>query len=156
MRLVLSWLREFVDVKASEEEIAEKIGLRGFEVHSIEALDGGDAVIDFEITANRPDCLSVRGLAREVATAYDLPIALPSSAPGAAVRLAAVPTGSSDRLAVTIEDADLCPRFAAALAEVSIGPSPAWMAARLQAAGVRPVSSIVDITNYVNLQLGQP
>ena len=69
MRLVLSWLREFVDIEASAEEIAEKIGLRGFEVASIEALDGGDAVIDFEITANRPDCLSVLGLAREVATA---------------------------------------------------------------------------------------
>src|SRR6185295_14637398 len=156
MRLVLSWLREFVDVKASAEEIAEKIGLRGFEVASIEALDGGDAVIDFEITANRPDCLSVLGLAREVATAYDLPIALPSAAPGAVVRLAAVPTGSSDRLTVTIEDPDLCPRFAAAVAEVAIGPSPAWMTARLQAAGVRPISSLVDITNYVNLELGQP
>ena len=65
MRLVLSWLREFVDVKASAEEIAEKLSLRGFEVASIEPLDGGDAVIDFEITANRPDCLSVLGLARE-------------------------------------------------------------------------------------------
>src|SRR5260370_4567225 len=105
MRLVLSWLREFVDVKASAEEIAEKIGLRGFEVASIEALDGGDAVIDFEITANRPDCLSVRGLAREVATAYDLPIALPSSAPGAAGRLAAAPTRSTHRLPGTIQEA---------------------------------------------------
>jgi len=156
MRLVLSWLREFVDVKASAEEIAEKIGLRGFEVASIEALDGGDAVIDFEITANRPDCLSVLGLAREVATAYDLPLARPSTAAGAAVRLASIPTGTSDRLKVTIDDADLCPRFAAALAEVTVGTSPGWMAARLLAAGVRPISSIVDITNYVNLELGQP
>src|SRR5439155_703320 len=59
MRLVLSWLREFVDVKASAGEIAEKIGLRGFEVASIEPLDGGDAVIDFEITANRPNCVNL-------------------------------------------------------------------------------------------------
>ena len=78
MRLVLSWLKEFVDVSASAEEIAETIGLRGFEVASLEQLGGGDAVIDFEITANRPDCLSVLGLAREVATAFDRPIALPS------------------------------------------------------------------------------
>jgi phenylalanyl-tRNA synthetase beta chain len=156
MRLVLSWLREFVDVKASAEEIAEKIGLRGFEVASIEVLEGGDAVIDFEITANRPDCLSVLGLAREVATAFDLPLVLPATAAGAAVRLASVPTGTSDRLKVMIDDADLCPRFAAALAEVTVGLSPAWMAARLQAAGVRPISSIVDITNYVNLERGQP
>ena len=74
MRLVVSWLRDFVDVKASPEEIAETLGLRGFEVASVEPLDAGDAVIDFEVTANRPDCLSVLGLAREVATAYDLPL----------------------------------------------------------------------------------
>ena len=65
MRLVVSWLRDFVDVDAPPEEIAEKLGLRGFEVASIEPLPDGDAVIDFDITANRPDCLSVIGLARE-------------------------------------------------------------------------------------------
>ena len=62
MRLVLSWLREFVDVKAPADEIAGTLGLRGFEVASIEPLDNGDGVIDFEVTANRPDCLSVLGL----------------------------------------------------------------------------------------------
>ena len=149
MRLVLSWLREFVDVKASAEDVAATLALRGFEVASIEALDGGDAVIDFEVTANRPDALSVLGLAREVATAYDLP--LQSSMP-----LASIPVGTSDRVAVSIDDAELCPRFAAAVAEVKMGSSPAWMTARLQAAGVRPISNLVDITNYVNLELGQP
>src|ERR1051325_7835289 len=74
MRLVLSWLREFVDVDASAQQIADTLGLRGFEVAALEALADGDAVIDFEITANRPDCLSVIGLAREVATLYDLPL----------------------------------------------------------------------------------
>ena len=156
MRLVLSWLREFVDVSASADEIAEKIGLRGFEVASIESIGDGDAVIDFEITANRPDCLSVLGLARDVATAYDLPITPPSTEAGARVRLAALPIGTSDRVAVTIEDEELCPRYAASVADVTIGPSPAWLAARLQAAGVRPISTIVDITNYVNLEIGQP
>jgi phenylalanyl-tRNA synthetase beta chain len=156
MRLVLSWLRELVDIQASAEEIAETLGLRGFEVASIEALGDQDAVIDFEITANRPDCLSVLGLAREVATAFDRPVKLPSAEPGAAIRLATLPIGASDRLKVTIEDEELCPRYAAAIAEVTVGPSPAWMAARLQAAGVRPISSIVDITNYVHLELGQP
>jgi phenylalanyl-tRNA synthetase beta chain len=156
MRLVLSWLREFVDVSASAEEIAETIGLRGFEVASIEPLGGGDAVIDFEITANRPDCLSVLGLAREVATAFDRPITMPSAGPNAHVRLATVPTGSSDRISVAIEDEELCPRYTALVADVTIGPSPSWMTARLQAAGVRPISTIVDITNYVNLEIGQP
>jgi phenylalanyl-tRNA synthetase beta chain len=70
--------------------------------------------------------------------------------------LASVRVGTSERITVTIGDPDLCPRFAAAVADVTMGSSPAWMAARLQAAGVRPISNIVDITNYVNLELGQP
>src|SRR3954466_3653555 len=132
MRLVVSWLREFVDVKAAPAEIAGTLGLRGFEVASIEPLDIGhrdDAVIDFEITANRPDCLSVIGLAREVATAFDLPLRTPSHAPDAAIRLERLPTGTSDRLSIVIEDDELCPRYAGAVAEVSIGPSPSWLAA---------------------------
>src|SRR5262249_26436954 len=156
MRLVLSWLRDFVDIPASAEEIAETIGLRGFEVASIEALRDGDAVIDFEITANRPDCLSVVGLAREVATAFDAPIVLPSTDPGAKARLATIPDGEAGGVRVAIEDADLCPRYAALVANVTLGSSPAWLTRRLQAAGVRPISTIVDVTNYLNLEIGQP
>src|SRR6266850_5358048 len=74
MRLLVSWLRDFVDVQATAEEIGEGLGVRGFELAGIEPVGDGDAVIDFEVTANRPDCLSVVGLAREVATMYDLPI----------------------------------------------------------------------------------
>src|SRR5262245_19894460 len=156
MRLVRSWLRDFVDIQASAEEIAETIGLRGFEVASIEALADGDAVIDFEITANRPDCLSVVGLAREVATAFDRPIVLPSADPGAKVRLATIPDGRPGGIRVAIEDTDLCPRYAALVADVTLGSSPVWLTDRLQAAGVRPISTIVDVTNYVNFEIGQP
>src|SRR5215212_10189754 len=117
MRLVLSWLREFVDLDASADHVAETLGLRGFEVASIETLDGGDAVIDFEITANRPDCLSIIGLAREVATAYDRPLTLPSRDGGAKIPLLALTSGSNDRLTVTTDEADLCPRYAAAIAD---------------------------------------
>jgi phenylalanyl-tRNA synthetase beta chain len=156
MRLLVSWLRDFVDVTAPAEDIAGKMALRGFEVASVEPMADGDAVIDFEVTANRPDCLSVIGLAREVGTTYDLPVRTPSTDPAAKLRLASTPLGESDRLRVSIEDADLCPRYAAAVADVAIGPSPAWLAERLLAAGVRPISSIVDVTNYVNIELGQP
>ena len=114
MRLVVSWLRDFVDVPASPTEIADGLGLRGFEVAAIEPLPGHDAVIDFEVTANRPDCLSVLGLAREVATLYDVPIRLPSTEPGAAIPLASIPSGRSDNLKVFIADEELCPRYAAA------------------------------------------
>ena len=151
MRLVISWLRDFVDVKASPEEIAETLALRGFEVASIEPLAGGDAVIDFEVTANRPDCLSVIGLAREVATAYQLPLT-PAKATGGAT----VAAGNSDRVSVTIEEPELGPRYAAAVADITPAASPVWMTTRLTAAAVRPISAIVDITNYVLLELGHP
>ncbi|HWW83559.1 MAG TPA: phenylalanine--tRNA ligase subunit beta [Vicinamibacterales bacterium] len=180
MRLVYSWLRELVEVPATADEIATRLSLRGFEIAAIEPLDGGDAVIDVEITANRPDCLSVLGLAREVGTIYDLPVQQPSTEPGAVILLAQIPTlelpardsptqpgdtavelaeQSRSRdlsLTVAIDDTTLCRRFAAAIADVSVGPSPPWMAARLHAAGVRPISNLVDITNYVNLEIGQP
>src|SRR5215471_577023 len=146
MRLVISWLRDFVNVTASPEEIADKIGLRGFEVASVE-----DDVIDFEVTANRPDCLSVVGLAREVATAFQIPFA-----PTKATMGASVPAGSNDRLKVSIDDAGLGPRYVGAVADITPAASPSWMTSRLQAAGVRPISAIVDITNYVLLELGHP
>src|SRR6188508_1739580 len=105
MRLLISWVRDFVDVKASPADIAETLALRGFEVASIEPI-GSDAVIDFEVTANRPDCLSVIGLAREIATAYALPLRLPSSDAGAIVKLADSPCGTPDGISVAIEDAE--------------------------------------------------
>src|SRR6478736_4818919 len=110
MRLVLSWLRDFVDISASADEIAATLGLRGFEVASVEPLGGGDAVIDFEITANRPDCLSVIGLAREVATAYRLKLRTPKG------WRAPLKSGTSKQIHVTIEDKELCPRYAGAVA----------------------------------------
>src|ERR1041384_1756443 len=132
MRLVLSWLREFVDVSASADDIAATIGLRGFEVASVEQLPDGDAVIDFEITANRPDCLSVLGLAREVATAFTRPATPPASEAGARVRLASLASGDG-RIRVTIEDPELCPRYAALVADVTLGASPGGMARRAPA-----------------------
>jgi phenylalanyl-tRNA synthetase beta chain len=122
----------------------------------------GDAVIDFEITANRPDCLSVIGLSREAATATRLQLRLPWDPHGRPISVARpVPTASAATVSnadvsVTIEDAELCPRFAAAVADVRIGPSPAWLQNRLTAAGVRPISNVVDITNYVLIEMGHP
>jgi phenylalanyl-tRNA synthetase beta chain len=156
VRLLVSWVRDFVAVTASPDEIAETLALRGFEVASVERLDGGDGVIDFEVTANRPDCLSVAGLAREIATAYELPFAAPSPDPGVRVPLAPVSRGESEHLTVSLEEPDLCPRYAAAVVEVTPTVSPAWMTRRLQAAAVRPISPFVDITNYVLLELGHP
>ncbi len=157
MRLLLSWARDFVDIAADPRDIADTMALRGFEVASIEQLGDGDAVIDFEITANRPDCLSVIGLAREIAAAYDLPLVWrPAPIPSSVPPLAVLETGESPDLRVSIEGAELCPRYSAAVADVTPCTTPAWMASRLQASGVRPISPFVDVTNYVLMELGHP
>lgn len=108
-------------------------------------------VIEFEVGANRPDCLSVIGIAREGAAALKEGISLPKpsfSENGEHI---------SEYVRVSVEDADLCPRYMArAIKNVKIGPSPKWMQERLSAAGVRPISNIVDITNFVMLETGQP
>ncbi len=167
MKILVSWLREYVDVPGTPEDIARTMSVRGFAVEGIEPAGDGDAVIDFEITANRPDCMSVVGMAREIATAYGLQVRRPAvrgrdtSSPvdptaKPSLSLASLQPGGEDDVSITIESPDLCPRYAGALADVTVGPSPAWMQERLAAAGVRPISNIVDVTNYVLLELGQP
>ena len=148
MKILLSWLRDFVPVDTPADELARTMSLRGFAVESVEPCGDSDTVLDFEVTANRPDCMSVVGMAREVATAYGLPLTVPAAAADAA----AGPAG----IDIVIEDPDLCPRYVGAVADVTVAPSPAWMQARLQAAGIRPISNIVDVTNYVLLELGHP
>lgn len=151
MKILLSWLREFVDVPGTAEAIGREMSLHGFAVEGVDPVGEDDAVIDFEVTANRPDAMSVVGIAREVATVFKLPL---TGAPDPAS------PSDADRAAIGVDihlDApDLCPRYAAAVADVASGPTPGWMQQRLQAAGVRPISNIVDITNYVLLELGHP
>ena len=110
-----------------------------------------DTVVEFEITPNRPDCLSVIGLAREVSATFDRPLRLHTpEIRGCGGDVAALAR-------VEIADADLCPRYTARLVKnVKIAPSPLWMRERLRAGGVRPINNIVDITNYVMLEYGQP
>jgi phenylalanyl-tRNA synthetase beta chain len=144
-------MREFAPVPAGEspEAVASRLASCGFEVAEVAAT--ADPVIDFEITANRPDCLSVIGLAREARVAYGLEGAPLLSAGSSAPSVDAAPG-----LAVAVEDPDLCPRYAAQVATVRIAPSPSWLADRLWAAGVRPINNVVDVTNYVMLERGHP
>ncbi len=117
-----------------------------------EAIGLNDHVVEFEITPNRPDCLSVIGLAREAAATFDTPLSLhePEVKGGAAGSL-------PELLRVDTPDADLVPRYTARMVRgVKIAPSPLWMRERLRAMGVRPINNIVDITNYVMLEYGQP
>ena len=111
-----------------------------------------DHIVEFEITPNRPDCLSVIGLARESAATFDKPLKLHTPQ----VR-GTDGTNIADLLDVEIESPELCPRYTARMVRnVKIGPSPLWMRQRLRASGVRPINNIVDITNYVMLEYGQP
>jgi len=172
MKVLVSWLRDFVDVTASPEEIAKTMSVRGFAVEGLEHIDWdssetriakADAVIDFEVTGNRPDCMCVVGMAREIATAFNLPMRRPvargksgDDEDGSSLRLVSLKAVDKADIDVVIENPELCPRYAGAVADVTVGPSPGWMQARLQAAGVRPISNIVDVTNYVLLEMGQP
>jgi len=167
MKVLYSWLRDFVDVPAGPAEMGRRLSLRGLALEGIEPAPPGeappgappiadDAVLDFDVTANRPDCLSIVGIAREVATVYGLPLRLPSPAATGHLRSATLRAVDRDAFSVRIDAADLCPRYVGAAAEVRVAPSPAWLQRRLTAQGVRPISNVVDITNYVLLELGQP
>jgi len=173
VKVLLSWIREFVDVPGSAEEIGARMSLRGLALDGLEYVRD-DAVLDFDVTANRPDCLSMIGIAREIATAYDLVLHAPPkggaltaaddaptvrAAAGGVPNAAAAlgwPLAGAAKIPVTIEDPDLCRRYVAAVADVTMGPSPDWMQSRLSACGVRPISNVVDVTNYVLLELGHP
>ena len=110
-----------------------------------------DSIVEFEITPNRPDCLSVIGLAREASATFKRPLKLHTPEPhGCGGSIAEI-------VDIDIEDGDLCPRYTARMVKnVKIAPSPRWMRERLRSSGVRPINNIVDITNYVMLEYGQP
>ncbi len=150
----------------SGEELCLKEGdYPGAEVYGILILEEGiapgtdmkevlmmdDEVMNFEILSNRPDCLSVLGLAKEAASALDTSITLPEP------KFSENNEDVRDYVSVVVADPDLCPRYLAkAIKNVKIGPSPDWMKRRLKAAGVRPINNMVDITNFVMLETGQP
>jgi phenylalanyl-tRNA synthetase beta chain len=149
MKVVYNWLKDFVDVSATPQELASRLALAGTNIASVEPqpLAG---VIDAEVTSNRPDCLGVYGIAREVSAIYKLQ--LKSVNPKPAESSAAK---ASDAVSVKIESPELCGRFTArVIRNVKIQPSPAWLRERLEAAGVAAISNVVDATNYVMLELG--
>ncbi len=167
MRVLYSWLRDFVDVPDGPAEVGRRLSLRGLALEALDPAPEGDpppgvapvtedAVLDFDVTANRPDCMSVVGIAREIATVYGVPLQLPSAAEAGHLRTAALREVERDTFSVRIDAPELCARYVGAAADVRVGPSPLWLQRRLTALGVRPISNVVDITNYVLLELGQP
>ncbi len=156
MRFLLSWLREHLsECRLEAAELAARLTAVGFNVELREPADGegkpGDEVWEVDVTTNRPDAMNHRGLAREAAAvgAGELrPLDLSVTEEG---------TAAGELARVRVEDGEGCPRYCARVVRgVRVGPSPAWLAARLSACGVRPINNVVDATNYVLLDLGQP
>lgn len=145
-----NWLSQYVRLDMPVERLAERLALTGLNHESTEEL-GGDLAIDLEVTSNRSDCLGHIGVAREVSVLFDTPLRVPDPRPVSAG--APVETVT----AVHVEAPDLCGRFTARVVSgVTIGESPWWLRKRLETLGVRPVSNVVDVTNYVMFECGQP
>jgi len=149
VRVPLSWLREFVEVPVEPERLAADLTLAGLEAGGLER-HGDETVLDLDVTTNRVDCMNVYGVAREVSVLYRVPLR--------PLELGFTPKGepAGEAVAVEIAAPDLCPRFTARVLDVTMGPSPAWIADRLQQCGVRPINNVVDLTNYAMLEMGQP
>src|SRR6266513_5582263 len=149
MKIVYNWLKDFVDLTVTPQDLASRLALSGTNIASVEAQPLG-GVIDAEVTSNRPDCLGVYGIAREVGAIFKLPMksVVPKPVESSAAR-------TSEAVSVKIDAPELCGRFTARVIRgVRIQPSPAWLRERLEAAGVASINNVVDATNYVMLELG--
>src|SRR5713226_116857 len=149
MKIVYTWLKDFVEVKATPDELASRLALSGTNIGGIENGPHG-AVIDAEVSSNRPDCLGHYGIAREVGAVYKLPLKPISPKPQESTAAKA-----GDTVRVEIQSPELCGRFTARVIRgVKIQPSPKWLKDRLEASGVASINNVVDVTNYVMLELG--
>jgi phenylalanyl-tRNA synthetase beta chain len=148
MRISFEWIKDFVDVAASPEDTAHRLTMAGLEIEGMESIEG-DTVMEVNVTPNRPDCLNILGIAREVAAAYGLPLKKPRAC------LEGSPQKGDVR--VEIDAPDLCGRYTGRVIKgVVVGESPDWVKKRLEKCGIRPINSVVDVTNYILLELGHP
>jgi len=150
MKVTYNWLKDFVEIKIPAQALAEKLTMAGLEVTSLEG-KGGDFVFEIEITSNRPDWLSVIGIAREVAAITNSKLKLP------AVKKQKKPKVGVGLFAIKVEDRRDCPLYTAKIIRgVKVGPSPDWLRKRLELVGCRSINNIVDITNYILFTYGEP
>jgi phenylalanyl-tRNA synthetase beta chain len=150
MDISYNWLRELADVGLEPRELAERMTMAGLAVDAVREA-GDDHVLEFDLTSNRPDCLSHLGIAREAAALTGARVTLPE------LTAKSVGGRAEELTSVRIEDEDLCPRYAARVVRgVKIGPSPEWLVQRLQAISQRSINNVADITNFVMHEMGQP
>jgi phenylalanyl-tRNA synthetase beta chain len=156
MKFTFNWLAEFVAFDSSPQALAKLLTMAGLEVESLTVLresetEREDWLFEVAVTPNRGDCLSLVGIAREVAALTGAAVKVPRA------KAAKKDPGSNKRIALRIEDTRLCARYSARLLDdVAVSSSPAWLRYRLEACGIRAINNIVDATNYVMLETGQP
>ena len=145
-----NWLKQYVPLTMSLAELEERLMMSGLNHEGTEEV-GGDMAIDLEVTSNRPDCLGHIGVAREVAVLWGSALTIPAAKP---------PEGTvpvADLVEVSNECPDLCHQYTARVVRgVKVGPSPGWMVRRLATLGISAINNIVDISNYVLMECGQP
>ena len=149
MKVPLGWLREFVEVTVETARLADDLTLAGLAVDGVEG-KGEQTVLDLDITTNRVDCMNVYGVAREVSVLYRTPLR------ALAVDVAESGPPASTSWSIEVEAPELCPRFSGRVLDVRVGPSPSWLRERLEQVGVRPINNVVDLTNYVMMEMGHP
>lgn len=150
MRVSWKWLSDYVTLPEAVEVVADRLTMSGSNLDSIERV-GDDVVLDVEVTSNRADCLGHMGIAREIAVLFAAELRLP------AVEVSSAGAALEGSLSVRIQSHDLSRRYTARVIEaVRVGPSPAWLRERLEAVGVKSINNVVDVTNYVMLECGQP
>jgi len=156
MKLTVHWLKEFVSFRGSPQKIAEALTMAGLEVESLvpqpaEGEGGNDWLIEISVTPNRADCLGILGVAREIAALTGEHFRLPPTSPHAGD-----PT-PKQVIDVKVMHPRLCPRYSARVVQsVRVAPSPSWMQSRLEACAIRSINNVVDVTNWVMLETGQP
>ena len=150
MKISYEWIREYVPTKIRAKNLAEKLTMNGLEVTSMEK-KGEDFIFDIEVTPNRPDALSHIGIAREVSAIAKKRLKLPS------FDLDPYIDKKITTPQVILRDNNSCPRYAGRLiVDVEVGPSPKWLIKKIESVGLRPVNNIVDITNFILHETGQP
>jgi phenylalanyl-tRNA synthetase beta chain len=150
MKISYEWVKEYVGIKVSPDELALGLTMSGSEVDSIDDV-GSDKIMELEITSNRPDCLNMLGIAREASAVFDVDLNVPS------VRDQLAGVSNDSKVKCVIKDKKLCPAYTArVITGVNIKPAPGKIVKRLEALGLRTVNNVVDITNYCLMGSGQP
>lgn len=150
MIVSLDWLRQYVPTDLPADDLAERFTMSGLNLESVTRC-GDDAAIDLEVTSNRPDCLGHIGIAREAGVLTSTALRIPDPRPAETGR----PVAAAAALA--IESLEMCPAYIARVIEgVTVRPSPDWLRRRLECVGITPINNVVDVTNYVLMECGQP